>query len=130
MTQDPDMKITGCPPHRTSPSGAQGEAAVRGSLSCKARCRATCRRAIGSGSATWSKAIPLMPGCPSGGPAMPLFVPEECLTPTGGAWKKPSRSLKRSLGMADAKSIGYKPPFVWFGGKSAVASVVWKALET
>ena len=30
--------------------------------------------------------------------------------------------------MADAKSIGYKPPFVWFGGKSAVASVVWKAL--
>jgi len=30
--------------------------------------------------------------------------------------------------MADAKSIGYKPPFVWFGGKSAVASVVWRAM--
>lgn len=26
---------------------------------------------------------PLMPGCSKGGVAMPLFVPEECLTPTG-----------------------------------------------
>ena len=30
--------------------------------------------------------------------------------------------------MADAKTIGYKPPFVYFGGKSSVAAVVWAGL--
>jgi len=30
--------------------------------------------------------------------------------------------------VSDAKTIGYKPPFVYFGGKSSVASVVWSAL--
>jgi len=32
---------------------------------------------------------PLMPGCSKGGPAMPLFVPEKCLTPTGEGVEEP-----------------------------------------
>ena len=78
MTQAHDMKITALAPDITI--GANGEATVRvvvvqGPLPGHLPDRVwLCHLVEGD---------PLMPGCSKGGPAMPLSVPEECLTPTG-----------------------------------------------
>ena len=76
MTQAHEMKITDLAPDITI--GANGEATVRvvvvqGPLPGHLPRRVwLCHLTTG-----------LMPGCSSPSPAMPLFVPEECLTPTG-----------------------------------------------